>query len=79
MQIIKKINVCEGVKIRDLTQPMPPDDFCAICGKKESEENNCICTKYNCFCGIKAEKCKWPSCICTNCLELNCICESKNG
>jgi len=78
MQIIKKTKVCKGVKIRDLTQPIPPEGFCAICGIEESKEENCECIKYNCFCEIQASKCKWPRCICNNCLELSCVCVNKN-
>ena len=75
MQTIKKIKVSKAVQIRDLTKPMPPEGYCAICGKKE---NLCLCEKYNCLCGIKATECTWPLCICNSCLEVNCICESKD-
>ena len=75
MQTIKKTKVSKAIQIRDLTKPMPPEGYCAICGKKE---NFCLCEKYNCLCGIKATECTWPLCICNNCLEVNCICESKD-
>jgi hypothetical protein len=75
MQTIKRIKLSKEVVIRDLSKPMPPEGFCAICGKKEVL---CLCEKYNCLCEIIATDCKWPLCVCKFCLEVNCICENKN-
>jgi len=51
MLLVRKFKITNKNQIRDLTKPMPPEGFCAICGKKDV---NCNCEKYNCKCGMLA-------------------------
>jgi len=71
MLLVRKFKIINENQIRDLTKPIPPEGFCAICGKKDEI---CNCEKYNCKCGVLAINCKWPECLCQDCLEISCVC-----
>ena len=71
MLLVRKLSLSDESQIRDLTKPMPPEGFCALCGKKDEI---CSCQKYNCKCDILAIDCKWPECLCEDCLEIICTC-----
>ena len=71
MKVLRKTKICENIVLRDFTEPWPDEGFCPLCGKKEE---NCKCEKLNCQCNILAIKCKWPECLCNNCLEIICEC-----
>ena len=72
MKIIRRLKLENESVIRDFSKPWPPEGFCPLCGKKN---NICQCEKLDCQCGIKAINCKWPECICKDCLEINCECK----
>ena len=74
MLLIRKLKITDKSKIRDLTEPMPPEGFCPICGEKNEK---CKCEMYNCKCDITAINCDWPACVCQSCLEINCVCENE--
>lgn len=74
MLLIRKINLKNKNKIRDLTKPMPPEGMCPLCGEINEE---CKCEMYSCKCDVIAVSCKWPECVCQSCLEIKCVCKNE--
>jgi hypothetical protein len=60
--------------IRDFSKIMPDHGICALCNLREEE---CKCVKYCCKCKILSLNCSWPTCVCTECLEVieKCLCK----
>ena len=75
---MKKCNKCSKIPeaiLRDFTTPIPDYPICSLCNKIEGVD--CNCYVFNCKCEIPATKCKWPECVCENCLEINCVCKNE--
>ena len=72
MKILSKTKINKNVVLRDFTEPWPPEGFCPLCGQTEED---CKCEKLKCRCGLLAINCKWPECLCNNCLEIICECD----
>ena len=72
MKILTKTKVNKGSNLRDITSSWPPDGFCPLCNLPEED---CKCEKLKCKCSLLAVNCKWPLCICNDCLEIICECK----
>lgn len=62
-------------KTRDFTKPIPEDHICPLCNL---DNKDCECIKHNCKCNIIALECKWPDCVCYDCLQIIDVCRCKN-
>ena len=72
MKTLRKSKLNEESNLRDFTKPFPPEGICPLCG---ISEDDCKCEKLNCKCDLLAINCKWPSCLCNDCLEIICECK----
>lgn len=60
--------------LRDIPESMLVKCNYALC---ELPEKDCKCLKHFCKCKITLLSCKWPTCTCEKCLELNPMCECR--